>query len=197
MSIYSPTSSSLKISICGDKRVGKTWLASCLCDKLPPADYISTIGVDYRAHHFSNKCQKWCIWDLAGSLRFQPLTYAYVYGAKVLLYVYDATNKRSLRELQSRHQRYIKEQGRNTLGQIIIVGTNIDKLANDQDPVDGTLWAEQLGARHFYISSKTRENIRPLQLLLESMIPPIKTPKNEVHLENTNIKHCFPLCKII
>ena len=170
MSIHSPTSSSLKISICGDEKAGKTWIAACLCNIPFPLEYIGTIGVDYHAHRFPDKNQRWCIWDLAGSIRFQPLTYAYVYGAKVLLYVYDVNNKRSLEELKRRHQKYLKEKNRTELGKIIVIGAKIDKLLHNQKPEDGATWAEQIGSKHFYISAKSGKNIPELKSYLKSLL---------------------------
>ena len=148
----------LKVSVCGSSAVGKSSIGSRLSDKEPYPEYVSTIGVDFFIKHLPMFGTKINIWDLAGDPNFQSITYSYVRGSDILVYVYDMSRLGSIRELRDIYNKY-NDHKINDI-QSIVVGNKSDKSERYIKP--GINFATEIGAPHITVSAKDNTGIDQL-----------------------------------
>jgi len=86
----------IKITIIGDKDVGKTSILNAYLDRnvYNPA---TTIGIDFFTQSIVIKDQRCLVtlWDTAGAERFQALTQTYLRDSDIIVVVYDLAKKTS------------------------------------------------------------------------------------------------------
>ena len=117
----------IKFVLVGDANCGKTSLISQFCDNYFDANYLTTIGVDFKFKtiDLNNKRVKVQIWDTAGQERFRSITQSYYRGSHVVLLVFDLTNKDSLKNIEYWYENVIDNiHGENP--QIYLIGNKND-----------------------------------------------------------------------
>jgi small GTP-binding protein len=86
----------IKITIIGDKDVGKTSILNAYLDRnvYNPA---TTIGIDFFTQSIAIEDQRCSVtlWDTAGAERFQALTQTYLRDSDIIIVVYDLAKKTS------------------------------------------------------------------------------------------------------
>uniref|UniRef100_A0A915E9C2 Ras-related protein Rab-35 n=1 Tax=Ditylenchus dipsaci TaxID=166011 RepID=A0A915E9C2_9BILA len=115
-----------KLLIIGDSGVGKSSLLLRFADNTFSANYITTIGVDFKIRTISIRGQKikLQIWDTAGQERFRTITSTYYRGTHGVIVVYDVTSGESF----SNVKRWLHEIESNCDNvQKILVGNKIDE----------------------------------------------------------------------
>ena len=90
-----------KIIIIGDSSVGKSSVLARFVEDRFSAQYISTIGVDFRIKtvQVDNKIIKLQMWDTAGQERFRTITSSYYRGCHGVICVADLTDKESFKSI--------------------------------------------------------------------------------------------------
>lgn len=93
----------LKVIVLGDSGVGKTSLMNQYVNRKFTNQYKATIGADFLTKEvmIEDKLVTMQIWDTAGQERFQSLGVAFYRGADACVLVYDVTNEKSFRQLDS------------------------------------------------------------------------------------------------
>lgn len=99
----SQKSITLKYLVVGDSGVGKTSLLVRYCEDSFQADYLSTIGVDFKIKRIEiNNCQITLnIWDTAGQERFRNITKSFYKGAHGIILTYSITDPVSFNHIES------------------------------------------------------------------------------------------------
>uniref|UniRef100_A0A1I8BTN2 Ras-related protein Rab-35 n=1 Tax=Meloidogyne hapla TaxID=6305 RepID=A0A1I8BTN2_MELHA len=115
-----------KLLIIGDSGVGKSSLLLRFSDNTFSANYITTIGVDFKIRTITVKGYKvkLQIWDTAGQERFRTITSTYYRGTHGVVVVYDVTTPDSFANVK----RWLHEIETNCENvQRILVGNKLDE----------------------------------------------------------------------
>eukprot|EP00754_Rhynchopus_humris_P043365 Rhum_TRINITY_DN3175_c0_g1::Rhum_TRINITY_DN3175_c0_g1_i1::g.9865::m.9865 len=113
---------SLKLLLVGDSLVGKSCLITRYADDCFEANFIATIGVDFKVKTVDvgdGKLAKLQIWDTAGQERFSNITRSYYRGSDAILIVYDVTNRDSFTHV-SKWMRELQEHSEETSVRILV-----------------------------------------------------------------------------
>merc|ERR1712224_1010365 len=116
-----------KLLVVGDSGVGKSSLMHRFADDQFSANFISTIGVDFKITSIeqNNKLIKLQIWDTAGQERFECICTNYYRGAHGAMIVYDASDADSLESVRNRWLPAIRRHAKNGI-RTILVGNKSD-----------------------------------------------------------------------
>jgi hypothetical protein len=90
-----------KVAIIGAQRVGKTFLAHALASMHLPANYESTVGVEFMTRR-SNTTQDITLYDTSGNPVMMPAALPFIKSSDMILFVCDATSYESFLTLQSK-----------------------------------------------------------------------------------------------
>jgi small GTP-binding protein len=159
----------IKYVLTGDASIGKTSMLNQFCDNSFDANYLTTIGVDFKFktldidYNNVNKKIKIQIWDTAGQERFRSITKSYFRGANVILIVFDLTNRESFENVKLWYDSVID----NTYGEknhIYLVGNKNDLekdiVINNNDIKNIIKNTKILG--YFDVSAKTCNNLNEM-----------------------------------
>jgi len=93
--------------IVGDSGSGKSCLLLRFSDDIFTENFISSIGVDFKANsvNVDGTDVKLQIWDTAGQERFRTITSSYYRGAQGIIIVYDVTVQKSFEAID----KWVKE----------------------------------------------------------------------------------------
>jgi len=154
----------IKIAIIGSVWSGKTNVARRL--GLLPFDAASgpTLGGQCFVRNFSQngRTLKLKIWDTSTAEQFRDSLEMYLKDCLVVVLLYDIRNKESLGELAGFIELQKKYTGAETL--VFVVGTWLDQYSERQvSKKEGEDFANEHGAMHLEVSSKTGENIGQLE----------------------------------
>jgi small GTP-binding protein len=150
----------IKIILVGNAGVGKSALFYSYTEGVYPADYMATLGVDFRCKQIikDGVPVKLQIWDTAGHERFRAITTSYYRGADLIVLVYDITNKDSFRALK---EWVVIINGKvDEKVRYLVVGNKSDLWAQRMVPQEeaGT-FAASLGASYIEASAKMISNM--------------------------------------
>merc|ERR1711871_705623 len=166
-----------KVLIIGDSGVGKSCILKRYTDNEYEDSFLSTIGVDLRIKNLlkGNNRIKLQIWDTAGQERFQTITSNYYRNSKVVIIVYDITDKESFYNLNKWIEQCNQFNGEKVLK--IIVGNKIDsenKREIDRELVNNFCKSNNLF--HIETSAKNSEKIDELfEHIIEELTKNIET----------------------
>ena len=92
-----------KILLIGSSGVGKSSLLSRYSEDSYEANFLPTIGVDFKIKtiEIDGKKVKLQIWDTAGQERFKNITSSYYRGAHGVIVAYDVTDKKSYQDIHT------------------------------------------------------------------------------------------------
>ncbi len=93
----------LKYLVVGDSGVGKTSLLVRYCEDSYQADYLSTIGVDFKVKRIELNQKKVTlnIWDTAGQERFRNITKSFYKGAHGIIVAFSIVDVDSFNHIES------------------------------------------------------------------------------------------------
>ena len=161
----------LKYLVVGNSGVGKTSLLVRYCEDSFQADYLSTIGVDFKIKRIElNGTQITLnIWDTAGQERFRNIPKSFYKGAHGIILTYSITDPVSLNHIESWIDQ-IKEVG-NAETDMILVGSKADmeserKVSRKQ----GEQLADKYGISFVETSAKDDSNIDTVFELLTGRV---------------------------
>ena len=126
-----------KTVMIGDSSVGKTSIVCSLFGNFKE-DIYSTIGAAYSRYKDPETQKNLDIWDTAGQERFKSLIGLYFRGAKIFIYVFDLTSRKTFNNI---HQwiklvksRRVYDENDNTLSYLI--GNKYDLLIENNKKVE-------------------------------------------------------------
>mmetsp|Transcript_26619 Transcript_26619/g.39551 ORF Transcript_26619/g.39551 Transcript_26619/m.39551 type:complete len:195 (-) Transcript_26619:209-793(-) len=151
-----------KITLVGDKQVGKTSLLERVIGHEIPAEYIPTVGVDFRVHRIVVASTpptiiSLQIWDTTGNEASRSIVQSYTRGYAIIL-VFDVSNKNSFDNVKSWAE--LASIDGNCGPPAVLVGNKCDLHDNRAVTVTmGEEMARELGIRR-YIDVSAKANIR-------------------------------------
>ena len=151
----------IKVILIGSSGTGKTNIIRAITNSSFDEDNNSTlassfvaknINIDKRTYHIE-------LWDTAGQEKFKSLTKIFVVDSKIVIFVYDITQKKSFEELD-----YWVKVTKESLGDYpiyAVFGNKKDLYIDEEvDEEQGKRKAEEIGAYFRLTSAKTeRENL--------------------------------------
>jgi small GTP-binding protein len=169
----------IKAIVVGETGVGKTNLINAVKGVNFNPNSESTISMKYFKKTMTIYEQKYKIklWDTAGQETFRSLTKLYYNEAKVVLLVYDITNKKSFESIPEWIKSIRDSKGENF--PMILLGNKLDKedirVISEKE---GKELADEYGIKFFETSNKTGVNIQESGMALVNEI--LKIKENEI-----------------
>ncbi len=156
----------VKVLLVGNTKTGKSNILNQFAYGKFDSSSSPTIGVEFasKVKQFNNSSTKLQIWDTAGLERFRVIVKSYYKGARVVIIVFDLTDKESFTSINE----YAESVISNTEGaSIIIVGNKLDLVQSDESIRQVSIevarqCASNYSAEYFEVSAKTGENINIL-----------------------------------
>ena len=138
----------VKTVLVGESGVGKTSIISrFITDSFDP-EVLSSSSAQFisKTIKLEETTIKFDIWDTAGQEKFRSLAKIFYKDAKIIIYVYDITDKKSFDEIKNY---WYKETSENFTGDVILalIGNKIDLYENEQvTDEEGKKFANQINA---------------------------------------------------
>ena len=151
-----------KVVLIGESGVGKTCIINQFMNGKFNADSLATLSAQFFRKNIvfsGDKNITLDIWDTAGQEMFRSLNRIFYSNSKVVVLVYDVTNKKSFDELKNYWWGQIKENCNNNI--IIALAANKCDLYEQRQVSDeeGEEFAESLGALFASTSAKNDSGI--------------------------------------
>ena len=159
----SPEIPKYKLIFLGDQGVGKSCILNRFLNDTFTEDYQATIGLDFQSKNvqIDNQDIHLLLYDTAGQEKFRSLIPMYTRDSKIIILVYDITNKESFVNLSD----WIKDLTNVNKEEVIfaIVGNKID-LNQDRKVTleEGTKFAEENDFIFQEVSAKTGDGFADL-----------------------------------
>lgn len=180
--------STYKIVLLGEGRVGKTCLCLRYVNNKFSADQQSTLEATYleKRLNLGNKSVRLNIWDTAGQERYHALGPIYYRDANGALLVYDITDRDSFTKVRNWVKELRKIIGKNIV--LVIAGNKCDleKLRQVEES-EANEYAASVGAIHIQCSAKTGINVEQAFLeITKGMMAPTANNNNTQSQSNYN-----------
>ncbi|XP_034489057.1 ras-related protein Rab-7a-like isoform X2 [Drosophila innubila] len=153
----------LKVLILGDLCVGKTALMHRYVNKTFTNVYRITIGADFSTKDIviNDRLITMQIWDTAGQERFQSLGTAFYRGADSCILVFDVTDRKSFKNLESWRDEFLilanpKGPGRFPF---MVLGNKVDKEERQVSMNEAQQWCKMHGIPYFETSAKDGSSV--------------------------------------
>ncbi|KAH0789071.1 small GTP-binding protein [Histomonas meleagridis] len=152
----------VRVVLIGDTQVGKTSLVYKFVRSNFEEQQRSTIGAVFHTYEqsYNGNDVVMQIWDTAGQEKYRSLGPIYYRDAAAGICVFDMTNKDSFLGIE----KWINEFKKHTVEPIIyLVGNKVDiddKIAVDKE--EALKFAESQGAKLFFSSAKTGQNVKEI-----------------------------------
>lgn len=154
---------SFKLLLVGNSSVGKSSILLRYADNIFYENSESTIGVDLklRSHTIDDQLVKLFVWDTAGQDKFKTIVSAYYKGAKVIMFVFDVTDEKTLEAVsgwEDEADQHVTDEPIK-----ILIANKIDmsdkrKVSREQ----GMKFAEEHQMQYYEASAKRGTNIEQM-----------------------------------
>ena len=178
----------VKLIFIGESGVGKTSLIKQFIDKYFIDKKLTTIGHDILQKEIYLSEDKKIIlniWDTCGQEQFRTINQLFLKNAKIVLFVYDITQKKSFEELKNFWYEYVIS----VLGKNIIIGIAANKsdlYQNEEVNInDAKNFALEINAIYKETSAKYFESIN--SLINDMIFKFIEKRENDDKLNENNI----------
>ena len=157
---------SVKVVLVGEAGVGKTCIISQFTEHKFDQNVLSSLSAQFVSKTIEyldyGKAIKFNIWDTVGQERFRSMAKIFYKDAKVIIFVYDITSRKSFDALQNFWYNEIKTNC-NEAPLIALVGNKND-LYGDQkvEPSEARDFADNIGAIFQLTSAKKNDGISNL-----------------------------------
>ena len=176
---------SLKILLIGDSHVGKTSLLLKYVDDFFPEEHIATIGIEYKdkiinKDGYNIRLQ---IWDTAGQERFNSITKNIYRNTNGVLFVYDATNRKSYNSMKN----WIKDTekiDKDIKG--IILANKIDLEEREVNTDELEELGNKMNMKFLETSAKDNINVKEAFILLVEELLKDKNEKEILEMYSRN-----------
>uniref|UniRef100_A0A0G4FAI6 Uncharacterized protein n=1 Tax=Chromera velia CCMP2878 TaxID=1169474 RepID=A0A0G4FAI6_9ALVE len=152
-----------KLVTVGDSGVGKSCLLTRFTQDYYADFHVATIGVDFKTviTMVKGKLVKLQLWDTAGQERFGVVTGNYYRNADGFVFVFDATNRESLENIEESWMKQVEEHhelGPTTIK--ILIGNKADLKGELQvTDAEARAFADKIGASYVSTSAKTAQGV--------------------------------------
>lgn len=160
----------IRLLLLGDSAVGKSSLLRRFCDNEFHANFVITIGVDFKCKEVQHNGQRLRlqVWDTAGQERFRTITPAYYRAAMGVVIVYDVTDHGTFDQIEYWLRQL--DQHADLAIQRILVGNKSDLDSRKVTTEAGQALAERFGMAFFETSAKTGEGVEEAFLHMTDLI---------------------------
>ena len=180
-----------KVVLVGESGVGKTSIIKQFTIHTFDPDCAASISSQFTSKIINisdlNKAIRYDLWDTAGQEKYRSLAKIFYKDAKIVIFVYDITNKKSFEILKSY---WHKEVSTNCLSNTIfaVVGNKSDLYnISDVEEKEAINWADSIGAIFQTTSAKTNIGIDLLfDILGKKVLNPKYNYKNEEDIKRKN-----------
>lgn len=152
----------VKVTFVGDAHVGKTSITKrIVMDRFNP-DVDSTIGAAFCAKTIDGT--KYNIWDCAGQARFNQLLPLYLRDVRLVVLVFDITNRESFMRIKEHWIPQVKKETRGDFGPILVVVGNKSDMQKGRQVFheEITEMIDMFGTPYYEVSAKTGDSIKNL-----------------------------------
>ncbi|KAF1742414.1 hypothetical protein MXB_5648 [Myxobolus squamalis] len=181
----------LKILIIGDSGTGKSSILCRFAEKKFEADYIATIGVDFKCRKITidDTNVKLQMWDTAGQERFRTIASTYYRGAHGVIIVFDLTSHQSFVNISKWFEEIKERSERDAVP--ILVGNKLDMPGRAVTTEEAEKKAASFQMDYFEVSAKDGSNIenafhRVGELALQRKRS--TQPENQKPITNINVQ---------
>ena len=177
----------IKIILIGETGTGKTNLINVYFDIEFNSNSLATLTPESCSKELTINGNNFIIniWDTAGQEQYRSMTKIFIKGAKIVIFVYDVTNKESFDDLKfwvsATEEILGKEPG---LG---LVGNKIDLF--DRQIVskeEGEKYANEIGA--LFVETSAKEDAKGFQKYVKDLVEDFLTKKGIIEKEGDKIK---------
>jgi len=176
-----------KLLIIGDSGVGKSSLLVRFADNIFSANYITTIGVDFKIRTLviDGARVKLQIWDTAGQERFRTITSTYYRGTHGVIVVYDVTNGESFANVK----RWLHEieQNCDAVSTVLVGNKNDDPSRKVVLTTDAKRFASQMDISLFETSAKDNINVEDMFHEITKQVLKAKQRQTEAEQERDTV----------
>ena len=189
--------SSIKVVLLGESAVGKTSIITRFVENKFKQDVMSSLSANFVSKKLEigkNQFIKFDIWDTAGQEKYRALTKIFYQDSKIVILVYDITNKNSFNELKNYWYEKVKENSSNDVI-FAIAGNKCDLYENEQvEKTEGEKFAKEIGAIFHETSALNSNGINELftDIAMKFSSPNISSDNNSVE-NNKEDKHKLTL----
>ena len=157
--------SSIKVVLLGESAVGKTSIITRFVENKFKQDVMSSLSANFISKKVDigkNQFIKFDIWDTAGQEKYRALTKIFYQDSKIVILVYDITNKNTFNELKNYWYEKVKENSANDV--IFAIAANkCDLYENEQvEKTEGEKFAKEIGAIFHETSALNSNGINDL-----------------------------------
>ena len=194
------TQNDIKIILIGNSGVGKTNLIRVAVDKGFNEIEESSLTTSFSRKKITihDKEYSICLWDTIGQENLRMMNRLFYKNAKIVIFVYDITNKKSFDDLK-----YWIEEVNNQISEShfirAIIGNKMDLFENEEvneDDLDN--FANSLNAKYLKISAKNNENKKLIDFLTNLIIDyldiGVVEDKGRISLSKNKIKKKKKCC---
>ena len=189
--------SSIKVVLLGESAVGKTSIITRFVENKFKQDTMSSLSANFVSKKIeigNNKSIKFDIWDTAGQEKYRALAKIFYQDSKIVILVYDITNKNSFNELKNYWYEKVKE---NSSSDVIfaIAGNKCDLYEKEEvEKTEGEKFAKEIGAIFHETSALNSNGINELftEIAMKFSSPNVSSDNNSVE-NNKEDKHKLTL----
>ena len=189
--------SSIKVVLLGESAVGKTSIITRFVENKFKQDTMSSLSANFVSKKIeigNNKSIKFDIWDTAGQEKYRALAKIFYQDSKIVILVYDITNKNSFNELKNYWYEKVKE---NSSSDVIfaIAGNKCDLYEKEEvEKTEGEKFAKEIGAIFHETSALNSNGINELftDIAMKFSSPNVSSDNNSME-NNKEDKHKLTL----
>ena len=189
--------SSIKVVLLGESAVGKTSIITRFVENKFKQDTMSSLSANFVSKKIdlgNNKSIKFDIWDTAGQEKYRALAKIFYQDSKIVILVYDITNKNSFNELKNYWYEKVKE---NSSSDVIfaIAGNKCDLYEKEEvEKTEGEKFAKEIGAIFHETSALNSNGINELftEIAMKFASPNVSSENKSVE-NNKEDKHKLTL----
>ena len=159
----------IKIILVGDAGTGKTNLIGVATGQEFNSQNLTTTTCSYLRlmMKINNKEYQVNLWDTIGQEKYRSLTKIFFKDSKIVLFVYDITNRQSFESLQTWKKTIDEILG--NVPTIGVVGNKCDLYLNEQvKEEEGKKYADEIKAKFIYTSAKL--DAKNFKIFLEGLV---------------------------
>ena len=159
----------IKVILVGDAGTGKTNLIGVATGQKFNSQNLTTTTCSYLRlmMKINNKEYQVNLWDTIGQEKYRSLTKIFFKDSKIVLFVYDITNRQSFESLQTWKKTIDEILG--NVPTIGVVGNKCDLYLNEQvKEEEGKKYADEIKAKFIYTSAKL--DAKNFKIFLEGLV---------------------------